>query len=216
MHSRYAGKWMKTFTFMQTTEVYRNDSLKRKDTWYEAAEYPDKFRIDFALPDSGNAVIFKGDSSYRFRRGKLLRAEKGANDLTFLLGGMYFYSYEIACSKMNELGYDLQKSFTTLWKGEPVYVIGASADNEKVNQIWVDKEKLVIVRLLKYDDRRKEEGIFEKHLKLGDSYTETKVTFYFDDKLAQIEYYFNCTANPLLDDRLFEPTKFGEWHWYKK
>ncbi len=63
MHSRYAGKWMKTFTFMQTTEVYRNDSLKRKDTRYEAAEYPDKFRIDFALPDSGNAVIFKGDSS---------------------------------------------------------------------------------------------------------------------------------------------------------
>ena len=67
MHDRYAGKWYKTFSFNQTTEIYRNDSLKRSETWYENIKFPNDFRIDFGNPDSGNAVIFKNDSSYLFR-----------------------------------------------------------------------------------------------------------------------------------------------------
>ena len=47
MYRQYAGKWMHSFTFNQTTENYRNDSLIRTATWYEAVVYPDKFRIDF-------------------------------------------------------------------------------------------------------------------------------------------------------------------------
>ena len=68
MHDRYAGKWYRTFSFSQTTEIYRNDSLKRSETWYENIKFPNNFRIDFGDPDSGNAVIFKNDSSYLFRK----------------------------------------------------------------------------------------------------------------------------------------------------
>jgi len=215
MHSRYAGKWYKTFTFTQTTEVYRNDSLRRSDTWYEAASFPDKFRIDFGNIDSGNAVLFKGDSAYNFRRGTLRSARKDANDLTFLLGGMYFYPYDQVVTKIKELGYDLSKSHEDLWKGKAVYVIGASADGEKVNQLWIEKDRLIVVRFLKYENNRKEEGILEDHIKAGGGWTETKASFYFDDKLAQKEFYHDFKANPSLDDRLFEPQDFGKWHWSK-
>ncbi len=163
MFKQYGGKWYKTFTFTQTTERYRNDS--------------------------GNAVVYKGDSSYNFRRGKLLRTRKDANDLTFLLGGMYFYTYAAAAEKMKTLGYDLSKSFETTWKGKPVYVIGAAADGEKVNQLWIDKDKLVMIRFLKYENGRKEEGILDGHIKAGIGWTETKADFYFDDKLLQKESY---------------------------
>ncbi len=47
MHNKYAGKWYKSFTFTQTTEQFRNDSLLKTSTWYEAIIFPDKFRIDF-------------------------------------------------------------------------------------------------------------------------------------------------------------------------
>ena len=47
MYDRYSGKWYHTFTFVQTTESYKNDSLSKTSTWYEAVMFPDKFRIDF-------------------------------------------------------------------------------------------------------------------------------------------------------------------------
>jgi outer membrane lipoprotein-sorting protein len=216
MHQRYAGKWYKTFTFSQTTEKYRNDSLKKKETWYEAVQFPDKFRIDFGDIDSGNLVIFRGDSSYNFRKGKLKRTDKDDNDLTFLLGGMYFYPYHEVIEKLAALGYDLSKSFTTTWKKQPVYVIGASGPDERSNQLWIDTARLVLVRFLKYNDQGKEEGWLEDHIKIGNGYTETKFIFYFNDQLAQVEYYHNCTANPILKESLFDPARFAEWHWYKK
>lgn len=215
MHNRYAGKWYRTFTFTQSTEVYRNDSLRRSETWYEAAIFPDRFRIDFGAPDSGNAVVFTGDSSYTFRRGKLRATRKDANDLTFLLGGMYFYSLADAKSKMKELGYDLSRSFETTWKGKPVYVIGVSGEGEKQNQLWVEKDRLIVVRFIKYENNRKEEGLLEDHIKAGGGWTETRATFYFDDKLVQKEFYHDFKADPPLDDRLFNPLAFGSWHWFR-
>jgi len=215
MHSKYAGKWYKTFTFNQTTERYRNDSLLRSETWYEAASFPDKFRIDFGNVDSGNAVLYKGDSAYNFRRGKLRSAKKDANDLTFLLGGMYFYPYDQVVSKMKELGYDLSRSHEDNWKGKAVYVIGANTNGEKVNQLWIEKDRLIVVRFLKYENNTKEEGILEDHMKAGAGWTETKATFYFDDKLVQKEFYHDFKANAPLDEKFFEPADFGKWHWAK-
>ena len=77
MHDRFAGKWYKTFSFNQTTEIYRNDTLRRSETWYENIKFPNDFRIDFGNPDSGNAVIFKNDSSYLFRGGVKVNTKAG-------------------------------------------------------------------------------------------------------------------------------------------
>lgn len=214
MYNRYAGKWYPSFTFTQTTEVYRNDSVIRKQTWYEAAIFPDRFRIDFSLPDSGNAVIYRGDSAYNFRKGKL-RSVRKQDNLTFLIGGMFFYPFETVAAKMKEQGHDLSKGFETTWKGKPVYVIGANTADERVNQLWIDKEKLCVVRFFKYEGGRKEEGVLENHIKAGNGWTETKCSFYFDDKLAQVEYYHDFKAGASLDERLFDPKRFGEWHWMK-
>jgi hypothetical protein len=49
MYDRYSGKWYHTFTFVQKTENFKNDSLVKTSTWYEAIMFPDKFRIDLAI-----------------------------------------------------------------------------------------------------------------------------------------------------------------------
>lgn len=215
MYQRYHGKWYPSFTFVQTTEMYRNDSLVRTQTWYEAAIFPERFRIDRGLPDSGNAVIYRGDSAYTFRAGKLIAARKQDN-LTFLIGGMYFYPYETTVKKMNDEGYNTGKGFETTWNGKPVYVIGADNETEKTSQLWVDKEKLCVVRFFNYTNGRKQEGVLENHIKAGNGWTETECTFYLDGKLVQKEYYHDFKPGAFVDERLFDPAKFGEWHWFKK
>ncbi|HEV7621255.1 MAG TPA: hypothetical protein VGO09_05960 [Flavisolibacter sp.] len=214
MHDRYAGKWYSCYTFYQTTEIYRNDSLKKTDIWYEAVQFPDHFRIDFGPADSSNALIFKGDSAYNFKNGILRSVRKDDDDLTFLLGGMYFYPFDVARKKIKELGYDINKAEEETWKGKQIYVIGAKK-GEQANQVWIDKEKLIIVRMIKYDHKGKLEGIFTDHIKLGNGWTETKAIFYYDNKLIQVEKYHNCRTDLKIDPRLFEPSQFLKSNWHK-
>ena len=208
MHDRYAGKWYKTFSFNQTTEMYRNDSLKRSETWYENIKFPNDFRIDFGNPDSGNAVIFKNDSSYSFVKSQKAGVRPNDDDLLFLLGGMYFYHFEEIPVKMKSFGYDLDKFHEDIWKGMPVYVIGAAKNQDSVNQLWIEKENFSPVRLLKYEKNTKEEALFENHVKLDGGFTETLVYFYINNKLIQVEKYHDLKANVEIDPAIFDPENF--------
>jgi len=147
MHDRYAGKWYHTLTFTQTTEMYRNDSLRGTQTWHEFIRFPDRFRMDFGAADSGNAVIFRGDSAYRYRNGQLRSVTINNNEgLIFLLGGIYFYRLEQTCQILSDsLHFDLTQTREDNWKGHPVYVIG----KEGANQLWIDQQNLCLVRMIK-------------------------------------------------------------------
>lgn len=208
MHDRYAGKWYKTFRFNQTTEVYRNDSLKRSETWYENIKFPGNFRIDFGNPDSGNAVIFKNDSSYLFRGARKVSVRPDKDDLLFLLGGIYFYPFDEVTAKIKLFGYNLDKFHEDTWKEKGVYVIGASKGEDSVNQIWIEKENYSPVRMLKYENKNKEEAFFENHVRLGGGFTETLVHFFINDKLVQVEKYHDLEGNVDIDPSIFDPVNF--------
>jgi len=216
MHDKYSGQWYKSFTFTQTTERYKRDTLVDTQTWYEALKLPDLFRIDFGDLKDGNAVIFHRDSMYIFRHDSLKRKEVNDDNLTFLLGGMYFIPFDSVTVHLNALNYDLQKFHEDTFMGKPVYVIGANKAGEKVNQLWIEQDRLILLRFIEYTDGRKSEGVFENHLPFEGGWCEQKCSFYFDDQLAQVEYYHNCKANVSLDDAIFDPKMFGKVHWYQK
>ncbi len=204
MFEKYQGKWMKSFSFTQKTESYRNDSLVKVSTWHENIIYPDKFRIDFGDKSDGNAAIFTPDSVYRFRGGVLKNTYSNDDDLTFILGGIYFHSLDSAKIIFGKLGYDLSK----FSENDSVYIIGANNADEKSNQLWVDKKKLVVVRFINYAHGEKEEGIFSNHKQFGDSWSETYCVFYINDKLIQKETYYDCKADADINPGIFDPHHF--------
>ncbi|MEP7251378.1 MAG: hypothetical protein ABI683_03335 [Ginsengibacter sp.] len=208
MHDRYAGKWYKTFSFSQTTGMYKNDTLRKTETWYEHVRFPADFRIDFGNPDSGNAVIFKNDSAYFFKNTKHADTRANKNDLTFLLGGLYFYSFDDVIDKFKSLGYDLDKFHADNWKGQPVYVIGAGKGEESINQLWIDKENFNLVRMIKFEDGQKEEAFFEDHVKLDNGYSESAVRFYINNELVQVEKYHEMKVNVKPEESIFDPVNF--------
>jgi hypothetical protein len=208
MHDRYAGKWYKTLFFNQTTEIYRNDSLVRSETWHEHIQFPQNFRIDFGNPDSGNAVIFKNDSSVIFRNSKKIKTNYYPNDLLFLLGGMYFYPFEESVSKIASFGFDPGKFHEDVWKDKKVYVIGAEKKEDSVSQVWFDTENYNLVRMIKFENKQKEEALFENHVKLNGGFSETLVYFYVNNKLVQVEKYYGLKADIRLNTQIFDPVNF--------
>ena len=205
MHDRYAGKWYHSFTFTQTTQQYRNDTLRNTQTWHEFIHFPDRFRMDFGSADSGNAVIFRGDSAYRFRNGKLRSTTINNNEgLIFLLGGMYFYSFDQTCRILSDsLHFDLTQAREDNWQGRSVYIIG----KEGANQLWIDQQNLCLVRMLKTDNGM--DARFENWQPVEGGFCETKCEFYINGKLIQAEIYHDIKTNVILADAIFDPSQLN-------
>lgn len=216
MHNRYAGKWYKTLTFVQQTDVYRNDTLQRSSTWYEAERFPHDLRIDNEHPKNGNATIYRKDSTYRFANGKLARVTAGTNPFIFFIGGLYSMPFEPATKFLQAEGFDLSKGYTTIWNGRKALVIGATEGDTTTKQVWVDAEHLYVVRYIEKTRANTMDVHMNKQVPMGGGWTETWVEFYFDGKLRQTEKYSDMNANRPLDDRLFDPSSFGQTHWMHK
>lgn len=216
MYDRYHGHWPRTLHYRQETERYRNDTLYRKDTWYTAISYPAFYRVDFGEPQYGNAMLADKDSSWFFKDGHLSRADDIGNATVFLLGGMYFYPFDTVLRELKKMGYALDMSCTGIWKGRPVYIIGADREDERVNMIWIDKEKLVPLHYMRYDDGPAEEGFFDNQVLMDGCWVGTKATFYRNGHLLQREKYVHCVVNDTIDRRVFDPALFGQYHWYKE
>jgi hypothetical protein len=210
MYARYHGKWHSSLSFNQTTERYKNDSLVKSDTWYERIAYPDMLRIDIGGRESGNGIIFRKDSTYVFNNNKVTRSLKNENELIFFLGGLYFVPFDDILAHFKALHYDLSKFHTSTWKGKSVYVLGADRDDEKANQLWIDQQKLVAVRFVKYDDNTKEEGLFEDQIALKNAWSETRCSFYVNGKILQVEKYHDVVPGGPLDKSIFDPGMIGK------
>jgi hypothetical protein len=209
MYHQYAGHWYRTFTFNQTTQQYRNDTLKKTQTWYEFMRFPDRFRMDFGDADSGNAAIFRGDSCYRFKNFKLTSTTINNNEgLIFLLGGMYFYPLDQVYRMLDTLQYDLTACRRDHWQGRNVYVVGKNG----ANQLWIDTEDLYLVRLLKIDGAHSLDARFDGYKPFGGGWSETKCSFYLDGKLIQVETYHDCKAGVPLGESLFDPAGLVRSH----
>jgi len=216
MHDKYFGRWYRTFTFVQTTDIYRNDSLIRTSTWYEAAHFPYQFRIDLGDPKDGNAVIYLEDSTYRFQNHSLVSVTPGTNPFTFLLGGIYAVPLDSALSKLKHQGYDLSKMYSTTVDGNKVFVVGAANAADSLNkQFWVDSTHYYIVRTIESYGGNLLDAKTSGHIQLNSGWSETRVVIYVNGKLRQVEKYADLKADVPLDDRLFDPKHFGEWHWFK-
>lgn len=205
MYDRYAGKWYQTFTFTQTTQQYRNDTLRNTQTWHEFIRFPNRFRMDFGEADSGNAVIFRGDTAYRFHNSQLRSMTNNNNEgLIFLLGGMYFYPLDQTTHILSDsLHFDLSRAREDSWQGRPVYIIG----KEGANQLWIDQQNLCLVRMIRADNHL--DARFEDWQPVEGGFCETKCEFYINGKLVQAEIYHEIKTNVTLADRIFDPSQLN-------
>src|SRR3954467_15553497 len=94
MHTRYFRGPCKSYTFSQRNTHYRNDSVIKHSQWHESIEFPDKFKIIFGDTADGNFVVFKNDSAFNHKKGKLLQSRRDSNMVLFLIGGMYYRPFK--------------------------------------------------------------------------------------------------------------------------
>ena len=211
MHDRYAGKWYRTLRFVQKNTATRPDGSQEHSVWHEYAALPGKLRIEFVPADSGNGVLFVNDSQFVFKADTLGNASAFIHPLMVLGFDVYFDPADRTVARLERLKFDLATVHEDTWGGRPVYVVGAKAGDLRARQFWVDRERLVFVRLLEpgqRDTSRISDIRFNKYQPARDAWLSAEVAFLVDGQQRWLEEYTEIKTDAPLADALFDPRQW--------
>jgi hypothetical protein len=200
MRARYDGKWYRTLTFVQNNTEHHPDGTVAHSVWREWIQAPGKLRIEFQPADSGNGVIFANDSIYPFRHDTLGRARPFVHPLLVLGFDVYLQPVEKTVAQLSQppRAFDLSVLSEDTWQGRPVWIVGAKAGDTHTAQFWVDKERLVFVRMLEpapHDTTKTAETRFSKYAPLAGGWIAPEVEFLTDGQQQFLEEYVEIQAN---------------------
>jgi hypothetical protein len=216
MHERYKGKWYRTVTFVQTTTNLRENKV---ETWYEAARIPGMLRIDVAPVDSGKMILFRNDSLYRFDGGQRKAAVPFVHPLMVLGFDVYADPPERTVAKLEGLKFDLSLIREDTWQGRPVYVVGAAAGDSSSRQFWVDRERLVFLRMVEPSRSRPGalvETQFNRYQPLGKGWIAVEVRFSVNGETVTTEEYADVRGDVNLPEALFDATAYSKPGWVQQ
>jgi len=219
MQYRYAGRWYRTVTFVQSATTYTPDGKSDTAIWYEAALLPSRLRIDFDPLEAGNGALVLADTQFVIQRGSVVRRVPRTNELLLLGFDVYFLDPAATSAWLQRIGFDMSRIRRDVWNGREVYVVGARSPSDfRSRQFWVDRENLLFVRMLTpaRDSARTDDIRFANYEKIGRAWIAPVVEIYQDGKLVFREQYRHVRVDQPLDTALFDPAQWrSARHWYQ-
>jgi hypothetical protein len=213
MHSRYVASWFKTLTYVQKTTLLLPSGGELVQTWYGALSLPGRLRVDTDRK-SRSGVLYAGDSVFTFASGKRTSTDNRLNDLLVLPFDAYTQPPSRTQAQLRRLGYDLSKFHEGTWQGRPVYVIGALRGDTTSEQFWLDRERLVVVRVIGSGRQGRTDTRLTNYIQTGGGWVATEVTQLVNGKRRLVEAYSDLHANVPLSDELFDSRTWASVaHW---
>jgi outer membrane lipoprotein-sorting protein len=218
MHDRYAKSWYANLTFTQKSTTYNANGTTKVETWHEALALPAKLRIDIGPPRNGDGYLMVDGALTIFKGGKELGTRPLVNMLLVLGFDVYGQAPETTANVIKAEGYDLKKLHEETWEGQPVYVVGAEKGDLKSKQFWVEKKRLLFVRLFEptqADPKSFQDVRFEDYREMAGGWVAARVEVYANDKKVFSEEYSDIRSNVKLGPGTFDPKQFNATHWEK-
>jgi outer membrane lipoprotein-sorting protein len=218
MHGRYAASWYQNVTFVQKSTTYKADGTSSAETWYEAASLPGKLRIDIGPASDGKGYVLVDGNVTIVKDNKVVASRPQVNMLLVLGFDVYRQDPETTIKVVKGEGYHLSKVHQDTWDGKAAYVVGADKGDLKSKQFWVEKDRMLFVRVIEpsHGDPTKVDDIrFIHYQPLAGAWIAAGVEVYTDGQKVFSEDYFDIQANVKLDPGTFDAKKFAGTHWEK-
>lgn len=218
MQARYQSNWYETLTFSQKSTTHNADGTDKSEIWHEAMLLPGKLRIDMGPLADGNGVLIADGTLTSFKDGKVAASRPFVHLLLVLGFDVYRQPAQRTIDQVKGEGFDLAQVHEDTWEGQPVYVVGADKGDLKSKQFWVEKKRLLFVRLLqpdRSDSTKTADSRFADYRPLPVGLVAARVEFFVDGKNVFSEEYSEIQSNPKLDPAIFDPQQFRAKHWWK-
>jgi hypothetical protein len=216
MHDRYAGQWYHTLSFLQHNTAYLPQDSIEHSTWFERMSVPGSLRIDFrggpGFPPTAG-ILFTRDSQFIISGDTLANAMAFVHPLMVLGFDVYNQPVDSTLARLQDLGFDLSVLHGDTWQGRPVYVVGARAGDLHTRQFWVDRERLVFVRMLepgRRDTSTTTETQFNDYRSMGGGWVSAQVVFLANGQRRWMEEYDDIKTNVPLAAGVFDIARWKD------
>jgi hypothetical protein len=213
MHDRYKDTWYESVVFKEKAITINPDGTTKTEIWDEVLVMPGKLRINIGPSSEGNGLIFLDNTLTRFKNGKNLGTQHFVHMLLVLGFDVYRQSAATTIDQVKAEGFDLSQIHEEKWDGQDCYVVGAANGDLKSKQFWIEKKRLLFVRLIVPDEKdpaKIHESRFKGYQQLAGAWISTRVEFDTGGKNVFNEDYFDIKANTKVDPALFALTRFNE------
>ncbi|HJQ67299.1 MAG TPA: hypothetical protein VJ816_13025 [Gemmatimonadales bacterium] len=216
MHDRYAGKWYHTLTFVQHNTAYLPGDSVERSIWFERASIPGTLRIDFRdgpTTPTGNGILFSNDSQYVVQGDTVTQRTAFIHPLMVLGFDVYAQTVDRTLGQLRQLGFDLATVHEDTWQGRPVWVVGAKAGDLHTRQFWVDRERLVFVRMLepgRRDTTATTETQFNDYRAFGGGWVSAQVLFMANGQRRWLEEYADIKTDVAIEPDVFDVRRWKE------
>jgi hypothetical protein len=213
MHDRYAGSWYRTLRFSQTNTFYTSSGGEQKSRWVENLSVPGRLRIDFEPLSSKSGLLILNNRVTTFDNGKRIDSRRSIQGILTLTADVYAIPPAVTARRLDSLSIDLDKFREDRLNGKRVYVIGAGKNDDlESSQVWIDAEKLVLVRLIQREKRGDRSIVTDTHVGGYKDVDGFPVAHEFislrDGKPYFKEEYGNVRVNETIPAAIFDPTKW--------
>jgi hypothetical protein len=135
-------------SFLQNNTAYTTNGQEQHSQWYEHIEVPGKLRIAFLPATQRSGLVQVDDKVASFDNGIRVDFRPSVNPLLVLTSDVYAAPLPTIMRELDSLHVDMDVIRTDEWEGRPVYVVGAKAGDSTSNQMWIDSERLQLVRFI--------------------------------------------------------------------
>jgi hypothetical protein len=211
MHDRYKSTWYDNVAFQENAITINPDGTTKTEVWDEVLEVPGKLRINRGEAAKDNGVIIADSTATGFQDGKPNGPHPFVHMILILGFDVYRQPVQTSIDQVVARKIDLTQIHEEKWDGEDVYVVGAAKGDLKSNQFWVEKKRLLFVRLIETnprDPQKLDDTRFRDYRKCADAWISARVEFYTNEKNTFNEDYFNIHCNIKIDPAIFDPAKF--------
>lgn len=211
MHDRYKSSWYDNVAFQEKAITINPDGTTKTEIWDEVLEVPGKLRINRGEPSANNGVILADSTATSFKDGKPDGPHPFVHMILILGFDVYRQPFQTTIDQVTARKIDLSQIHEEKWDGEDIYVVGAAKGDLKTNQFWVEKKRLLFVRLIETnprDPQKLDDTRFRDYRKCSDAWISARVEFYTNGKNIFNEDYFNIHCKVKYDPAIFDPAKF--------
>lgn len=212
MRQRYEGRWFRALAFEQQVEQTPLDGgAVRRGASRAALAVPGRLRIE--TDSTGrNGRLFARDSQYIVVADRVRRAVAG-HDVRLVLGfDVHAQPPARTAEILRGLGFPAGPVREATWQERPVLVVGGGPDDLRTAQYWVDRERMVVVRLLQPAPgapNRTLEIRFNGYRPLGGGWLPGEIEELVDGRRTLVERYADVRVDPALGEATFDPRRWA-------
>ncbi|HEX6574146.1 MAG TPA: hypothetical protein VF042_04175 [Gemmatimonadaceae bacterium] len=213
MHDRYAGNWYRTLRFAQTNTFYGQSGKETRSRWVENLSVPGRLRIDFEPLESKSGLLILNNRVTTFDNGKRVDSRRAIQPILTLTADVYAIPAEITLQRLDSLKIDLTKFRADKLDGKRAYVIGADEGDLESSQVWIDADRLLLVRLIQAETRGDRTVVTDTHVGGYKEVDGFPIAHEFvsmrDGKVYFREEYEDVRVNSELPQGIFDGTKWA-------